>query len=114
MNNDIKTIIIEEPEPELEPEPKNWDNAETFLNNLLKQIDENPPQHPQEYDLFMTHLLEKPQTVARDIIEGRAKRKLYHDFESTYACPKMRLAEDLDCAGYRDMVGNTHRGDYDF
>ena len=81
---------------------------------LLRQINENPPQNPKEWEAFQDDLMAKPKTEKRDHIEARANRKLYHDFESSVAAPKILLIRDLHDAGFSDMVENVKQGKYDF
>ena len=85
-----------------------------ILDALSKTLEKNPPQYPDEWNCFMTDLMMKPKSAARDQVEKKAKAKTYHDFESSLATPKMQLAKDLAAAGYDEMVKKTYEGDYDF
>ncbi len=68
----------------------------------------------EEWNAFLKDLMVQPQSAQRDRIESRARSKMYHDFESPLAMPKMELNHDLRKAGYNDMAAKVLQGDYDF
>lgn len=85
-----------------------------FLKSIASMLQANPPQSPKEYQAFVDDLEKKPDDRHRRHIEKQLKRKYYHDFESPVAGPKMLMIEDLQAAGYEDMVKRACEGDYDF
>lgn len=58
-------------------------------------------------------LEEKPPSEIRDAIIERAKKGIYHDFDSPLVGPKIQCAEDLKAAGFTDLVSKVIDGDYD-
>jgi hypothetical protein len=71
-------------------------------------------EEENEWKNFWTDLMTKPKSSKRKNIEEKALEKIYHDFESTVACPKTTLLHDLKEAGYNDMVEKVIQGNYDF
>lgn len=64
---------------------------------------------------LVADLMTKPACGYRGIILARAEAFYYDDFKSTYegACPKMKLVEDLNVAGYHDLAQKAIDGEYD-
>lgn len=68
--------------------------------------------------LLVSDLEEKPQSKGRDDMIARAKAFGYDDFKFTMlyddcVCPKMKLDEDANKAGFHDISFNNRQGKYD-
>ena len=100
--------------PKEDPKVIQYKNENDMLMAFANMIQQNPPKFDKEYEDFITDLMKKPDSKKRRYIKSRAEQKLYHDFESRLAGPKMALAEDLSAAGFDDMVQKVYSGDYDF
>lgn len=116
---DMETLLFIEKElgyvtPPKEKMTEEDDRANNMLWNIARMIQQNPPQSPEEWDEFMTDLKKQPDSRKKRYIETRANQKIYHDFESPLAGPKMALIEDLQAAGYDEMVKKAIEGYYDF
>lgn len=68
----------------------------------------------ENFNTFMNDIIQKPECVKKQMIIKKAKNKLYHDFESPLAIPKLILYSDLLSADYHDMAQKCINGDYDF
>lgn len=66
------------------------------------------------YVQFVKDLEAQPESDEKRFISKRFEKKLYHDMESSLACPKHALREDLIAAGFNDMADKVLLGDYDF
>jgi hypothetical protein len=64
-------------------------------------------------DNLIKDLLTKSQSEKRDLILNNAKKSMYHDFKSPYACPKMQLEKELRDSGFADLADKVINGDYD-
>ena len=68
----------------------------------------------REWKTFWADLMDKPATPMRLFIEEQARKKMYHDFKSSVAAPKLTLRAHLLTAGYDDMAEKVLLGEYDF
>lgn len=50
---------------------------------------------------------------APESLKQKARNKEFHDFESPYALPKMRLVRHLSKAGLSEMAEKAKKGRYD-
>jgi len=58
-------------------------------------------------------LRKKPFTLKREFIMNRARKGIYHDFDTPLAAPKTELVHDLRAAGYDDLARAAMEGAYD-
>lgn len=63
--------------------------------------------------LLVEDLLAKPSIVARSLLLERARKHYYDGVLSPVACPRMRLVEDLEWAGFLDLADVARGGGYD-
>jgi len=68
--------------------------------------------------LLIEDLEKKPQSALRDEMIARARSFGYDDFKFTMlyddcVCPKMKLDEDAQKAGFHDIAFNNRQGKYD-
>lgn len=68
--------------------------------------------------LLVKDLEERPPSKERDEMIERAKAFGYDDFKFTMlyedcVCPKMKLDEDANKAGFHDIAYNNRQGKYD-
>lgn len=62
---------------------------------------------------LVADLEQKPQSVLRDRLIGRAKAGHYHDFETPLAMPKVTLYKELSNLAYTDLAQKVRDGGYD-
>ena len=62
---------------------------------------------------LVNDLMERPDSLQRDVMVKRAKAGDYHDFESQIPSPKVMLHRDATLAGYEEIAEKAFNGEYD-
>lgn len=76
-------------------------------------VSETPRTYDQATQRLIDDLERKPASFFRDELLRAARRLRFHDYESTFAAPKIELIRRLSGARFDDLANKARNGDYD-